>query len=127
MAEKNKLRVNAQANQLLMLMKNRTGLTPNILSRLGYCYSLKNYDFANPEDYLSEGDDLREFNRYTLFGSDNFIYMALQKQWLLKISNDERTNFKKLSFDEITESHLNRGILILSKTIRKIEDISMII
>ena len=53
--------------------------------------------------------------------------MALQKQWLLKISNDERTNFKKLSFDEITESHLNLGILVLSKTIRKIEDISMII
>ena len=92
-----------------------------------YCYSLKNYDFANPEDYLSEGDELREFNRYTLFGSDNFIYMALQKQWLLKISYDERTNFENLSSDEITEIHLNRGILVLSKTIRNIEDISTIL
>ena len=127
MAEKNKLRVNAQANQLLMLMKNRTGLTPNILSRLGYCYSLNNYDFANPEDYLSEGEELREFNRYTLFGSDNFIYMALQKEWLLKISTNEKIKFDKLSFDEITESHLNRGILVLSKKIKNLEDISDIL
>ena len=127
MSEKNRLRVNSQANHLLMLMKNRTGLTPNILSRIGFCYSLKNYNFSNPDEYLSDGEETREFNRYTLFGGDNFIYMALQKQWLLNISDDQNIKFEKLSFDQITESHLNRGILLLSKKIRGIEDIAKIL
>ncbi|MBK8935107.1 MAG: DndE family protein, partial [Chloroflexi bacterium] len=40
-----------EASSKLSRMKGRTGLTPNILARMGFCLSLENPTPPDPADY----------------------------------------------------------------------------
>ena len=55
-----------EADSRLRLLKSRTGITPNILCRIGFCLSLEEPGIPSllPEDF-KQG---REINRYTLLG-----------------------------------------------------------
>lgn len=110
--EKHKIRVCGEANQALITMKGKTGLTPNILARIGFCLSLKNQTIPKKNEY-NYTENVREFNRHTLFGDNNFIYMALLRQWLEK--NDNKA--PKTDLNDLTEAHINRGILLLKKSV----------
>src|SRR6185503_3378092 len=75
----NKIRLTNDASERLKQMKGRTGLTHNILARIGFCLSLNEPAIPNPDQYPEED---REFNRYTLLGEWDDIYVALLKQRL---------------------------------------------
>lgn len=110
--EKNKIRICGAANRALMKLSGSTGLTPNVLARIGFCLSLKQPTPPDPEQYRIEGDNnVREFNRYTLFGNNGYLYMALLKQSmsLQKCSPD----FEE---EKLLLAHLNRGAILLSKS-----------
>jgi DNA sulfur modification protein DndE len=119
--EKNKIKICGAANKALMKMSGSTGLTPNILARIGFCLSLRQPTSPEPGQYKEEGDtNFREFNRYTLFGNNSFIYMALLKQ---KTSHEVIN--KNSDIDELILAHLNRGAILLSKKRGNIYDLMM--
>jgi DNA sulfur modification protein DndE len=118
--EKNRIMVCGKTNQALKRMKGMTGLTPNILCRMGFCLSLQSPAVPDINEYRIPNDqDVREFNRYTLFGKDNFLYMALLKQWTENGKQGELELRSLNSMDDLTEAHLNRGSLLLLKKLNK--------
>ena len=40
------------------MLKNRTGLTANILARYAFCLSLKDQSIPNPDEFDENGSDL---------------------------------------------------------------------
>ena len=72
-----KLRVTRDVSTRLRVLAGRTGLTPNLLCRLGFCLSLSEPAIPNPDDYPEEE---REFNRYTLLGEYDEFFVALLTQ-----------------------------------------------
>ncbi|NVM20276.1 MAG: DNA sulfur modification protein DndE [Desulfobacterales bacterium] len=102
-------------NQLRML-KARTGITPNILCRLGFCLSLEEQGIpATIEENTKIG---REINRYTLLGKYDKLFVALLISRLVK---------DKISMSEIDTmflAHINRGVEILSARVKSFSDLA---
>ena len=87
------------------MLKGRTGLTPNILCRIGFCLSLNDPSIPNPESFDENG---QEFNRYTLTGEWDTLFVALLKERLLKDGLDIDENLLPQF-----RAHLNRGAITL--------------
>lgn len=111
----NKVRISKIASVRLSILKGRTGLTPNILCRIGFCLSLSEPSIPNPDDYDENG---KEFNRYTLTGEWDKLFIALLKERLLSdgldIKKDLIPQFK---------AHLNRGAIILFEKVKDLGDL----
>jgi DNA sulfur modification protein DndE len=101
-------------------MKSRTGLTPNILCRIGLCYSLLDESKPNLEEHQDDG---MEFNRYTLTGEwdDLFISLFNFRCYLDQIPEDEELRLKLL------RAHVNRGVLQIYNRVRNISDLENLI
>jgi DNA sulfur modification protein DndE len=109
--EKNRLSVSGTANKMLAKITVTTGLTPNILARIGMVYSLRYNSLPELDQHKNKGEsNIREFNRFTLFGNESFIYKALIVQWCEKNNIDI-----KIPLEQIMEAHLNRGAMLISK------------
>ena len=74
----NRLRVGEEASNRLSILKGRTGLTPNILCRIGFCLSLNDPSVPDPADYAPESD--REIDRHTLTGQWDSLFVALLRE-----------------------------------------------
>ena len=109
----NRIRLSNEASERLKHLKARTGLTPNILSRIGFCLSLADPAIPSPDRYPEED---REFNRYTLLGEWDDLFVALLKQRVDRdgLEEDLETQFR---------AHLNRGILALHPLARSVSDL----
>jgi DNA sulfur modification protein DndE len=68
--------------QRLRILKARTGLTPNLLCRLGFCLSLNDPTPPNPAQYPEDGP--REINRYSLTGQWDRFFFALLRERLVR-------------------------------------------
>ena len=117
----NRLRVCEEVSNRLSFLKGRTGLTPNILCRIGFCLSLNDPSIPRPEDYPPDSD--REIDRHTLTGPWDRLFVALIKERCLEdglpLSNDElAAQFR---------AHVNRGVLLLYKRTRSINDLTLLI
>ncbi len=113
-----KLRLSKEASNRLRFVAGRTGLTPNLLCRIGFCLSLAEPSLPNPDEYLGED---REFNRYTLLGEYDTLFIALLKERCRRDGID----FSLLS--EYFRAHLNRGIMLLQACVRSIGDIAVLL
>lgn len=113
-----KLRLTKDASNRLRFIAGKTGLTPNILCRIGFCISLAEPTVPRLEDY---GDEDREFNRYTLLGEYDPLFVALLKQR----SNDDGTDLTQLP--EYFRAHMNRGVMLLQQRVRSLADIANLI
>lgn len=113
----NRIYVSDEVDQRLRLLKTRTGLTPNLLCRLGFCLSLTEHSIPDPQLY-AEGQ-AREFNRYTLTGQWDAFFIALLRERLvqdgLNPEADLEADFK---------AHLSRGILMLYRRLKSLEDLA---
>ena len=115
----NRFRLSTAATERLKLVKGRTGFkTDNIIPRIGFCLSLAEKNPPNPKDYDQDG---KEFNRYTLLGEWDEIYVALLRE-----------NLKNHKIDFINEfdyfrAHLNRGVIIASRLIKSLPDIAKLV
>jgi DNA sulfur modification protein DndE len=96
------------------MLKGRTGLTPNILCRIGFCLSLRDPIVPKPENYDEEG---QEINRYTLTGEWDKFFIALMKERLLK----DGLNINSDLFPQL-RAHMNRGAISLYDRVKTIED-----
>ncbi len=116
----NRLHVGKEVDLRLKNMKARTGLTPNLICRLGFCLSLAEPGIPDPRMY-SDGN-VREFNRYTLTGQwDTFFFSLLRERLVedgLDLETDLETQFK---------AHLSRGVLLLYKRMKTLADLGTLV
>jgi DNA sulfur modification protein DndE len=102
-----RLRFCREADTWLKVLKSRTGVTPNVLCRIGYCLSLDEPGIPNPAKYPEDSE--REINRYTLLGEHDGIYVSLLRQ---RMSDDGIS--EEVGLDEYFRAHMNRGVILLA-------------
>jgi len=113
-----KIRLTKDASNRLRFLAGRTGLTPNLLCRMGFCLSLEEPKVPNPDEFAEED---REFNRYTLLGEYDTLFMALLRQ---RMYQDD------LELDDLEgyfRAHLNRGISLLQQRVRNVSDLATLV
>lgn len=114
-----RIRVSEEIDNRLRFLKAKTGLTPNLLCRFGFCLSLREPGVPKLADY---GENFtREFNRYTLTGQWDSLFVALLK---------ERCHNDGLSEDDLEDqfrAHINRGVMLLGQRVKSIEDINRLV
>lgn len=115
-----RLRVCNEVDQRLMHLKARTGLTPNLLCRIGFCLSLNDPTVPDPAAYPPDSD--RELNRYTLTGEWGMLFVALIR---------ERCAFDRLDLETALEdqfrAHVNRGVLMLYNQVKHLGDLARLV
>ena len=111
-----RLRFCQEAHNWLRVLKSRTGVTPNILCRIGYTLSLDEPGIPKPESYPEDSD--REINRYTLLGEYDGAYEALLRQ---RTKDDDVSRDDDL--DAQFRAHMNRGVLLLAARVKSLPDL----
>jgi DNA sulfur modification protein DndE len=111
-----KIQLDEESTQVLKTMKGRTGLTHQYLCRLGFCLSLGEPGQPDPARYDEQGV---EFNRYTLTGEWDRLFLAYLREWLAReepeVDADEAAWFR---------AHINRGLDLLQRRVRSLADVT---
>jgi DNA sulfur modification protein DndE len=102
------------------MLSQRTGLKPNLTCRLGFCLSLEEAGLPTTEEFGGRG--AREFNWSTLFGQWDTLFVALLKQRLHQDGLDPESDL-----EEQLTLHLNRGVFLLFKRMRELEDLGSLL
>ena len=113
-----KLRLTTEASNRIRFLAGKTGLTPNLLCRIGFCLSLAEQSVPNPENYPEEE---REFNRYTLLGEYDALFVAL----LVERCRNDGLDLARVS--EYFRAHMNRGVVLLQQRTKSISDLASLI
>jgi DNA sulfur modification protein DndE len=114
----NRLRVCEEVSKRLTHLKARTGLTPNVLCRIGFCLSLNDLAIPNPAEFPPDSD--REIDRHTLTGQWDRMFVALTK---VRCEHDALpTDDDSLAAQY--RAHVNRGVLFLYKRVRTVPDLA---
>lgn len=116
----NSLRVCQEASHRLSLLKGRTGLTPNILCRLGFTMSLNDPTIPNPADYPPDSD--RIIDRHVLTGPWDKLFVALIKE---RCKQDGLPVTDEALADQF-KAHVNRGVLLLHKRVKNLNDLALL-
>jgi DNA sulfur modification protein DndE len=120
MPDLNRIYVGEKVALRLKQLKGNTGLTPNLLCRIGLCLSLEEPGIPDPDLYADE--TAREFNRYTLTGQWDEFFFALLRERMIQDGLDVE---EKL--EEQFLAHVSRGVLNLYSRIDNLEDIADIV
>ena len=91
------------------MLKGKTGITPNILCRLGLCLSLG--EEGNPVSDDSALSD-REINRYTLLGEYDRLFVSLLRRRHSEVALDGK------QLTDLFVQHIHRGITLLWNRVR---------
>ena len=113
----NRIYIGADVDLRLRQLKGRTGLTPNLLCRLGFCLSLA--ELGIPDSHLYAEGQAREFNRYTLTGQWDIFFFALLRERLVQDGLDPETDL-----EAYFKAHLSRGVLMLYQRLKNLEDLA---
>lgn len=116
----NRITVGKETDQRLRNLKARTGLTPNLLCRLGFCLSLAEQGIPDAE--LFADGNVREFNRYTLTGQWDSFFFALLRERLHQDGLDPEADLEAQF-----KAHLNRGVKLLSQRLKNVADLASIV
>lgn len=114
----NKLKISADATSRLRSLRQRTGLTPNLLCRFGVMLSLEEGPIGSQRAPDENG---QEFNAYTLTGDYNGLIAAL-----LRFVEEAESN-AALPNDELVarfRAHIHRGIATLAVRAKSPADIA---
>ena len=111
----NRITIGNDATNRLKMLKANTGMTPNYLCRIGFCYSLNEPRPPNQGEYDNEG---QTFNRYTLLGEHDALYMALLNERLIQENKDPEEHL----YDEFV-AHLNRGVIRIHGNVSGLTDL----
>lgn len=114
----NRLRFSQESSEALGRLKGRTGLTPNILARIGFMLSIEDPIEPDPQQYDSSSN--REIDRKVLTGDwdDLFVALTLER---LAANPEQQDPFHYF------RAHMNRGVLLLHKRVKGLGDIARII
>ena len=116
----NRVHISEDSRNKLSILKGRTGLLPNALSRIGLMLSLA--ETSEPE-LDADTTDGSEFNRFTLMGEwDPLIVALLEERGAaneLSEGNDVLVKYFR--------AHLNRGVRLLYNRVKKLEDLGNLV
>lgn len=104
----NKLKISVDATSRLRSLRQRTGLTPNLLCRFAVMLSLEEGPLGSQR---APDEDGQEFNAYTLTGDYNGVFAALLR------FVEETESESPLSNEELVarfRAHIHRGIATLA-------------
>lgn len=116
----NRIYVDEQIENRLRMMKSRTGLTPNLVCRLALCLSLS--EKGTPDITLYSSSQAREFNRYTLLGEWDPLFLALLRERLVSDGLDPVAHL-----EEQLKAHISRGVMLLTQRVKQLEDLADLI
>lgn len=111
----NRLRLSEDLTYRLRHLKGRTGLTPNLICRIGFCLSLGEPRTPNPDRYDESGPEL---NRTTLLGEWDGLYEALLYDRLLEDGLEPEEHFLPQ-----LRAHMNRGADMACDRIKDLSDV----
>ena len=115
-----RLYVNADTDNKLRVLKMRTGLTPNLLCRMGFCLSLS--EPGIPDIHLYSDTQAREFNRYTLTGQYDLFFFSLLRERLAEDGLESEA-----SLEPQFKAHLSRGVGLLYQRVKTVEDVALLV
>ena len=116
----NRIYVGQQVDNRLKMLKSRTGLTPNLLCRLGFCLSLSEPGVPDPQLY-NDGQ-VKEFNRYTLTGQWDLFFFSLLRERLVQDQLDPEAHL-----EEQFKAHVSRGVIFLSQRVKNTADLAALV
>ena len=116
----NKLKISADAESRLRSLRQRTGLTPNLLCRMAIMLSLE----EGPVGAGTVTDEAgSEFNAYTLTGDHGALITAM-----LRLVEEEADR-RRVADDELLarlRAHIHRGVATLSVRAKAPADIALL-
>lgn len=113
--ELNRVHIDEAVTYKLQSLGRATGMTPNYIARIGLTYSLGEQQPPSMEEYDAEG---KQFNRVTLLGEHDSLYVALVKKRMITEGHDPEQELEAYFL-----SHLNRGIETLSGRVSDLSDL----
>ena len=113
-----KIKLTAESSNRLRFSAGKLGLTPNLLCRIGFCLSLADPSVPNPDDFAEEE---REFNRYTLLGEYDTLFIAL----LTERCRKDGVDLARLG--DYFRAHLNRGVMLFGQRVRGVADLALLV
>lgn len=111
----NRLRLSDEFTYRLRHLKGRSGLTPNLSCRIGFCLSLADPRVPDAARYDENG---QEFNRSTLLGEWDDLYEALLRERIAADQLDVETDYLPQ-----LRAHMNRGAGMVCDRIRDLSDL----
>ena len=113
----NRIHISEDSRNKLRILKGRTGLLPNVLSRIGLMLSLAE---ENEPELDADASDGSEFNRYTLMGEwDPLIVALLEERGIANGMCEDNDTLVKYF-----RAHLNRGVRLLYGRVKKLRDLA---
>lgn len=112
----NRIHISEDSRNKLSILKGRTGLLPNVLSRIGLMLSLAE---ASEPELDADTTDGSEFNRFTLMGEWDPLIVALLEEHGAANGLHESNEVLIKYF----RAHLNRGVRLLYGRVKGIEDL----
>lgn len=113
----NRIHISEDSRNKLSILKGRTGLLPNVLSRIGLMLSLAE---TNEPELDADATDGSEFNRFTLMGEwDPLIVALLEERGTASGFGEDNEVLVKYF-----RAHLNRGVRLLYGRVKRLEDLS---
>jgi DNA sulfur modification protein DndE len=115
-----KLKISADAESRLRSLRQRTGLTPNLLCRMAIMLSLEEGP-VGPGTDTDEGGS--EFNAYTLTGDHDRLIFAM-----LRLVEEEQAG-GRVADDELLarlRAHIHRGVGTLSVRAKAPADVALL-
>lgn len=116
----NRIHISEDSRNKLSILKGRTGLLPNVLSRIGLMLSLAE---ASEPEIDADPTDGSEFNRFTLMGEWDSLIVALLEERGAANGLDESNEMLVKYF----RAHLNRGVRLLYGRVKRLEDLANIL
>lgn len=112
----NRIHISEDSRNKLSILKGRTGLLPNVLSRIGLMLSLAE---TNEPELGADRADGSEFTRFTLIGEWDPLIVALLEEWCDAngLGRDNEILVKYF------RAHLNRGVRLLYGRVKGLEDL----
>ncbi|WP_247356731.1 MULTISPECIES: DNA sulfur modification protein DndE [unclassified Bradyrhizobium] len=114
-----KLKISADATSRLRALRQRTGVTPNLLCRMALLTSLEEGPLLGTPAPDETG---AEFNAYTLTGEYGALIGALTR-WVEGRSSEEDGDLSNDQLIDLVRSHIHRGVRTLSVRAKSPSDI----
>jgi DNA sulfur modification protein DndE len=116
-----KFKVSAEATSKLRSLRQRTGLRPNLLCRIALMLSLEEGSAAGRP---VPPDDGMEFNRYTLTGEYDSLFVALLR--LVEEDAGRRSPLSDQELLSLLRTHVHEGLGRLAVRAKKPSDIALL-
>lgn len=100
----NKLKISQEATSRLRFLRQRTGLTPNLLCRIAIMLSLE----EGPSPPRAPDEHGQEFNAYTLTGENHELFAILLR--FVEERNAEADPISNDRLVELLKAHIHRGV-----------------